>query len=140
MATFNSLNTNTRYTEWFGLDTLSVNVNIIKTHFTAIKDVFLKAEMRFDCTCTDPGVYAYVFTDDAYKIYLCGAFWSAPANGYDSKMGTLVHEASHFTVVAGTNDWAYGQSNCLNLAKTDASKAVTNADSHEYFCESYDTS
>jgi peptidyl-Lys metalloendopeptidase len=41
---------------------------------------------------------------------VCRAFWPAPANGTDSKAGTLIHEMSHFNVVAGTNDWVYGQS------------------------------
>jgi peptidyl-Lys metalloendopeptidase len=41
---------------------------------------------------------------------VCHAFWPAPANGTDSKAGTLIHEMSHFNVVAGTNDWVYGQS------------------------------
>ena len=28
-------------------------------------------------------------------VYVCGAFWSAPATGTDSKAGTLVHEMCH---------------------------------------------
>lgn len=41
-------------------------------------------------------------------MYLCGAFWNAPNTGTDSKAGTLIHEASHFTVYGATDDWAYG--------------------------------
>ncbi|HKX84772.1 MAG TPA: M35 family metallo-endopeptidase, partial [Pyrinomonadaceae bacterium] len=67
-------------------------------------------------------------------IYLCNAFWNAPAQGTDSKAGTLVHEMSHFTVVAGTDDHAYGQTACKKLAKR-PQKAIDNADSHEYFAE-----
>jgi hypothetical protein len=51
-------------------------------------------------------------------------------------MGTLYHETSHFDIVANTDDVVYGQSGCRDLALSDPSKAVTNADSHEYFCES----
>ena len=68
-------------------------------------------------------------------MYLCNAFWSAPNTGTDSKAGTLVHETSHFNVVASTDDWAYGQSACKSLAKSNTTKAVDNADSHEYFAE-----
>ena len=68
-------------------------------------------------------------------MYLCNAFWSAPSLGIDSKAGTLVHEMSHFTVVAGTSDYAYGTSACQRLASTNPKKAVNNADSHEYFAE-----
>jgi peptidyl-Lys metalloendopeptidase len=66
---------------------------------------------------------------------VCGAFWSAPTTGTDSKSGTLVHETSHFTVVAGTNDHVYGQTACKRLATTNPTQALDNADSHEYFAE-----
>ena len=65
--------------------------------------------MTFDCSCTESGTYAYVYPDSPYQVYLCGAFWSAPNTGTDSRAGTIIHELSHFTVVAGTNDWAYGK-------------------------------
>ncbi len=42
---------------------------------------------------------------------------------------------SHFTVVASTDDWAYGQSAAASLASSNPSKAIDNADSHEYFGE-----
>jgi peptidyl-Lys metalloendopeptidase len=55
--------------------------------------------------------------------------------GTDSKGGTLVHEMSHFTVVAGTDDWVYGQAAAAALAGSDPDRAIDNADSHEYFGE-----
>jgi peptidyl-Lys metalloendopeptidase len=42
---------------------------------------------------------------------------------------------SHFTVVAGTDDWVYGQAAATALAGSDPGRAVDNADSHEYFSE-----
>ena len=42
---------------------------------------------------------------------------------------------SHFDVVAGTDDVVYGQTGAMNLASTDPNRAITNADSHEYFAE-----
>jgi peptidyl-Lys metalloendopeptidase len=42
---------------------------------------------------------------------------------------------SHFTVVAGTDDLAYGQEAAGQLAASDPGKAINNADSHEYFGE-----
>jgi hypothetical protein len=50
-------------------------------------------------------------------------------------MGTLIHETSHFTIVAGTDDHAYGQSSCQSLAQNDPARAVDNADNHEYIAE-----
>ena len=55
--------------------------------------------------------------------------------GTDSKAGTLIHEMSHFTVVAGTDDYVYGQAGAKNLAITNPNNAVNNADNHEYFAE-----
>lgn len=124
----------TRYTKWFGTYD-ATRYNTVKTHFTNIKNAFNGAAITVDCSCTDAGTYAYVYPSQPYKIYVCGAFWNAPATGTDSKAGTMVHEMSHFTVVAGTDDWAYGQTAAANLAISSPSKAVDNADSHEYFAE-----
>lgn len=124
----------TRYTTWFGTYSSS-NWNSIKAHFNNIKNAFASAAVTVDCSCTDSGTYAYVYPGSPYKIYVCGAFWSAPTTGTDSKAGTLVHEMSHFTVVAGTDDWAYGQSAAKSLAKSNPTNARDNADSHEYFAE-----
>ena len=49
-------------------------------------------------------------------IYLCSVFWTAPLTGTDSKAGTLIHEMSHFNVVASTDDYVYGQTGAKSLA------------------------
>ena len=123
-----------RYTTWFGTPTTSL-YNTVGDHFDAELAAFQNAAITFDCTCTDP-YYAYVYPNQPYTIYLCSpVYCDAPATGTDSKAGTLVHEMSHFTVVAGTNDNAYGQTACKKLALKNPRKAVDNADSHEYFAE-----
>ncbi|WP_375773565.1 M35 family metallo-endopeptidase [Archangium gephyra] len=123
----------TRYTTWFGAYS-STNLTTARNHFTNIKNALANAAIVVDCSCSDSS-YAYVYPSSPYKIYVCNAFWSAPTTGTDSKAGTLVHEMSHFTVVAATDDWAYGQSAAKNLAISSPSKALDNADSHEYFAE-----
>jgi len=123
-----------RFTTWFGVYNSS-RYNTVKSHFTTIKSAMDTASVTFDCGCKKKNVYAYVYANQPYKIYLCGVFWTAPATGTDSKAGTLIHEMSHFTVVAGTDDWAYGQTAAKNLAISNPSQAVDNADSHEYFAE-----
>lgn len=122
-----------RYTSWFGAKNSS-RFNTTKGHYTSIENAFLTKPVVVDCSCTD-SYYAYVYPTQPYKIYVCAAFWSAPTTGTDSKAGTLVHEMSHFNIVAGTDDWAYGQSACRSLANSNPKKAVDNADSHEYFAE-----
>ncbi|HEX9960931.1 MAG TPA: M35 family metallo-endopeptidase [Pyrinomonadaceae bacterium] len=125
--------TGARYTTWFGAYTSS-RYSTVKNNFTNIKNAMDAASMNFDCGCKKR-YYAYVYANQPYNIYLCSIFWQAPAKGTDSKAGTLVHETSHFTIVAGTEDWVYGQSGAKNLAVSDPNKAVDNADSHEYFAE-----
>lgn len=123
-----------RYTTWFGTFS-TANWNTVKTHYTNIRAVYNTQPIVFDCSCSKKNTYAYVYPSQPYKIYLCGAFWSAPSTGTDSKAGTLVHETSHFTVVAGTQDYAYGQSAAKSLALSNPAQAIMNADSHEYFAE-----
>jgi peptidyl-Lys metalloendopeptidase len=123
----------TRYTKWFGAVDSS-RVATIKAHFAAIKDAFATKPITVDCGCKKT-YYAYVYPTQPYTIYVCKAFWSAPMTGTDSKGGTLVHEMSHFNVVAGTDDWVYGQSGAASLAVSNPSQAIDNADSHEYFGE-----
>ena len=133
---FSYLNAGTqgaRFTTWFGVYN-STRYNTVKTHFSAISSAMDTQTVAFDCKCKKP-YYAYVYANQPYKIYLCKVFWTAPMTGTDSKAGTLIHEMSHFTVVAGTDDWAYGQTNAKNLAISNPTNAVDNADNHEYFAE-----
>jgi len=123
----------TRYTKWFGAVNSS-RVSTIKSHFAAIKSALASKPITVNCGCTDTS-YAYVYPTQPYTIYVCRAFWNAPLTGTDSKGGTLVHETSHFNVVAGTDDWAYGQSAAASLAISNPARAIDNADSHEYFSE-----
>ena len=122
-----------RYTSWFGAVDAARSSTVAR-HFGAIQEALASKPVTVDCGCNE-SYYAYVYPNQPYKIYVCKAFWSAPLLGTDSKGGTLVHEMSHFSVVAGTDDLAYGQAAAGQLATSDPAKAVNNADSHEYFGE-----
>lgn len=128
-----SRSTDTNYKTWFGTYSSS-NWSKVTNDYVKIYSAMSTKTFTFHCDCTDSS-YAYVFANQPYHVHLCGAFWSAPATGTDSKAGTLVHETSHFTVVAGTQDYAYGQSACRSLAISNPTRAINNADSHEYFAE-----
>jgi peptidyl-Lys metalloendopeptidase len=136
----NSNATGARYTSWFGSYTSS-RYTMVQQHFVAIDNAMDQnnGQLVMNCNCTDvpnpSTTYAYVFPSQPYQIYLCGAFWNAPLFGTDSKAGTLIHEVSHFNIVSGTDDHAYGQSAAGNLANTNPTLAVDNADNHEYFAE-----
>lgn len=127
--------TGPRYTSWFGAYTSS-RYNSVKQHFAAIDTAIDQSggQITINCGCNQ-SYYAYVYPTRPYEIFVCRAFWNAPNTGTDSKAGTLIHEMSHFNVVAGTDDWAYGQTAARSLANSDPAKAVDNADNHEYFAE-----
>jgi peptidyl-Lys metalloendopeptidase len=124
-----------RYTTWFGAYT-SARYATAQQHFVDIDAAMdLNAgQIKINCGCNQ-SYYAYVYPTRPYEIFVCRAFWSAPLTGTDSKAGTLIHEMSHFNVVAGTDDIVYGQTGARNLAASDPNGALNNADNHEYFAE-----
>jgi hypothetical protein len=89
-----------------------------------------------DSECED-SVFAFVYRADTdHNIYVCGAYDSAAVElGWDSKPGTIIHELSHFSDIADTDDHQYGVSGCEALAVSNPCQAFNNADSHEYFVE-----
>jgi len=119
---------------WFGVHN--------KANFDYDTAMFNKVHARlvnfpFKAHCNPAGcganVYAYVYPNDAtFTVYLCGAFWSQA----NERVNTVVHEMSHFTSLGGTDDYAYGQSACLALAKSNPQRASHNADNVCYFSAS----
>lgn len=122
-----------RYATWFGAPDAARGAKVT-ANFTAIRDAFENRPVRIDCDCDEP-YFAYVYPARPYTVWVCRAFWTAPVTGTDSRGGTLLHELSHFDVVAGTDDHVYGQAGAAELARTAPQRAVDNADSHEYFGE-----
>ncbi len=133
LASNNNPSSSVRYATWFGSYNSS-RWNSVSSNFSAIDSALNNQPLTFDCSCKK-SYYAYVYPTQPYKIYMCNAFWSAPVSGTDSKGGTIVHEMSHFNVVAGTDDIVYGQSGAKSLALSNPAQAIQNADSHEYFAE-----
>ena len=125
--------TDSAYRTWFGSYT-TTRYSTVQTHYNNIYNAFNTKRFTYHCDCTS-SAYAYVYANQPYNVHLCNAFWNAPMTGTDSKGGTLVHEMSHFSVVADTDDHAYGQSACKSLATSSPTRALDNADSHEYFAE-----
>jgi len=127
-----------RYTTWFGTVT-NQRYSTVTTHFRNISSAASTQPLQFDCSTCPAGpnasAFAYVFANQPYRIFLCNAFWAAPNTGTDSRAGTIVHELSHFSVLGGTSDFAYGQTAARQLAQQQPNRAVQNADSHEYFAE-----
>lgn len=122
-----------RYATWFGALDAARGVKVT-SNFTAIKDAFENKPVKIDCDCDEP-YFAYVYPARPYTVWVCRAFWAAAVTGTDSRGGTLLHELSHFDVVAATDDHVYGQAGAAELARSAPDRAVNNADSHEYFGE-----
>ena len=124
-----------RYTTWFGAYTSS-RYGTARSHFAAIDAALDQSggQIKINCGCSQ-NYYAYVYPNKPYEIFVCKAFWTAPLTGTDSKAGTLVHEVSHFDIVANTDDVVYGQAGAKSLAISNPTDALRNADNHEYFSE-----
>ena len=122
-----------RYLTWFGTYSSGRHATVTG-NFDAISFDLNNEKMTFNCGCKK-NYYAYVYSNQPYQIYLCKYFWLAPNTGTDSRAGTIIHEISHFDVVAGTDDIVYGQAGAKNLAISNPANAIRNADNHEYFSE-----
>ena len=122
-----------RHTTWFGTPDAARGAKV-SGNFTAIKDAFENKPVKIDCDCDEP-YFAYVYPARPYTVWVCRAFWAAAVTGTDSRGGTLLHELSHFDVVAATDDHVYGQAGAAELARSAPERAINNADSHEYFGE-----
>ncbi|MES1242629.1 MAG: M35 family metallo-endopeptidase [Acidobacteriota bacterium] len=124
----------TAYKTWFGRYTAPRYNRVLQVYanvFTVSHDY----TVTFYCDCDEEDVYAWVYPDEPFHVHLCPLFWESPTIGTDSQAGTLIHEISHFDIVAGNDDYTYGQSSCKRLASKDPNRAVYNADNYEYFAE-----
>jgi peptidyl-Lys metalloendopeptidase len=91
------------------------------------------------------GEFAWVYVSEPYHIYLCPSFFDMPAlsalppgrmaPNTGTREGTLVHELSHFRSAGGTADHCYTRRLCAKMAQTAPARAITNADSYQYFTE-----
>ena len=80
-----------------------------------------------------PGDFAYTCYQCDY-ISFCDSYFRAPLVGFNSKMGTIIHELTH--TVKNTDDHEYGMHDCRVLAVNNPDLAVDNADNYEYYSES----
>lgn len=125
-----------RYITWFGPHENS-RYATVQAHFASIRSALDNQNFDWDCNPTSgcDNAFAYVYPNAPYKIYLCSGFWASSTTGTDSRPGIIIHETSHFNVVADTDDHFYFHDNSLITAQTSPALAVQNADSHEYFAE-----
>lgn len=137
MRVQNDANEQARFARWFG-PAIPATVNVVRNKIRAIHRAatVLPITFRNGGAACQIGTYAYVRTHTGLaKIYLCDHFFQSGRAGIDSTVGTIIHELSH--LFANTQDHAYGQVNCQNLAANRSAVARQNADNYQYYCEEF---
>ncbi len=137
------------YARWFGTYSRG-NAERVRRTLKSIDAALGSDQMRAVCARTgytgcDYGTYANVIPDRPYIINLCEGFFEMPTlmsmvpgseeHQSGTREGTLIHEMSHFDVVAATNDECYTRDVCSDMAASDPRRAIINADSYQYFAE-----
>lgn len=137
------------YQRWFGKYTRE-NGDIVRRNLKAVVSAMRTDKVQSVCTnhgvgLCDGDTYAFVDPDDPYVVNLCGTFFEMDtmkdltddkvAEGNGTRSGTFVHEITHFTVVAGTDDICYSREDCTDMASRSPFNAIMNADSYQYFVE-----
>jgi len=120
---------------WFGTRTTQSSFEAVLEQFQTMSNV--KEETTYVCQgragpCASGNTFAYVYpTDRTQQIYICDFTVNYP--DYSEKVQTVIHELSHFNHIGDTNDNAYGESTCINLAQTNFQSALQTADNVGYF-------
>jgi peptidyl-Lys metalloendopeptidase len=133
LSSHSANNTSARYTSWFG-EATPARYDTAVASFNAIDDAIENETITFSCKCNNTS-YAYVYPDRPYEVFVCKSFWATGDTGTDSRGGVIIHEVSHFNVVAGTDDFVYGHAGARDLAISSPDDALNNADNLEYFTE-----
>ena len=122
-----------RYLAWFGIYDAS-RYSQVSAIFAEISSALSEEVIEFRCDCNQD-LFAWVLPSEPYVINICKEFWNAELSGTDSQAGTIIHEMTHFEIIADTDDHVYGQSGAYDLAKNFPETAISNADSFEFFAE-----
>lgn len=119
---------NSLYRTWFG-SYASSRYSYVQGNYYDLYYAFQRT-WQYTCTSCEAGVIAYVYPVYAYYVWICPGFFNY---GSVERGSFLLHEASHWNAVAGTDDYGYGSSYCQSLARSYPSYAVQNADNYRYF-------
>lgn len=121
------------YTAWFGTG----EAKVVIESFAKIRTLLnTPSTLEFACEERLCQKHMVGFAERrASSLGVCPEFFKSPLQyGFDSQVGSLVHELSHNA--ARTLDHAYGQVNARKLAVEEPKKALRNADSYQFFFES----
>eukprot|EP00835_Amoeboradix_gromovi_P002829 NODE_169_length_16247_cov_0.185348.p6 type:complete len:313 gc:universal NODE_169_length_16247_cov_0.185348:1576-2514(+) len=107
---------------------------------SSVLQVFNRIQkFKYDIKCNHPDcqewIYAFVYPKIP-TINVCSQFFKSGNNGWNSKLGTIIHELTHFIGTGSTEDYAYGVDEAMELALENPALAMKNADNYGYFAES----
>ena len=137
------------FRRWFGKHT-AAHGDMVRGHLKAVVSAIRSGKVEASCVNTgvelcDGDTFAFVNPDEPYRVNLCATFFEMDtmkqlnddlvAAGNGTRAGTLVHEITHFTIVAATDDICYSREDCTEMARTAPLDAIQNADSYQYFVE-----
>lgn len=137
------------YERWFGKFSPAFSEDVRRNFKSIVRGIRTGA---VTARCDPVGVgaceretYAFVYDDKPYVIHICPHYFTLPKmsdldpdeeeSNNGTRAGTIIHEISHFLVVAGTEDECYTRFRCAGMARRSAMRAVNNADSYQYFAE-----
>lgn len=127
-----------RLKKWFGAYDRGRYEGLVHT-FVKIYNGLANQQISFNCSPEEKRCWsttAYVFALDPFRVYLCDQYFYLPDDGLESKPAILIHEMSHFEVIAGTVDYKCGgRTTCEALAATDPWGALDSADNYRFFAE-----
>jgi peptidyl-Lys metalloendopeptidase len=137
------------YTRWFGKFSPR-NGERVRRNLKSVVTAIRTGQVTTACVnhgtgLCDRDTYAFVDPDDHYNVMLCPSFFTmetmkelddaSAAEGNGTRAGTIIHEITHFTIVAGTDDICYSREVCTDMAIDAPQDALINADSYQYFVE-----
>ena len=137
------------FERWFGPFTVPRG-ETVRAKLKSIYSAIDRGNLRFYCGASEHpdckgDTYAYVYRTEPFSMTVCPSFFSLPAMEggapddaayeFGTMEGTIIHEMSHFTVVADTDDLCYSRSRCADMAIDAPQDAVSNADTFQYYAE-----
>ena len=122
--------------KWFGVGTETVRVLAIyqlihKRMHASARPITMICDMTqslYGWTEEEQPGLAYIGFGRAF-------FRARLVGGFDTRMGTVIHEMSHMVRSISSEDWVYSTPAAESLAVTKPERALNNADNIEYFVE-----
>jgi hypothetical protein len=127
------------YTKWFGAYSdarVALVLGTLEKTKGAVSNVTFECWKDTEFFCVLPAKpEAFVGKDKPYKVNLCERYFAQTKQSERSAL--LIHEISHFNVVAATTDEKTDKQGALDLAIVDSDAATKNAANYQGYAINY---